>query len=263
MVRTFEDFIKVDVYTGDSDPVYWAVFRAKKELGVPWTTRFCVAMLAYYHMGVAFKAADEEGEDFWKYLEHEYPTAPRGSERRHFRGQGGLRTLYSMKQWAPEPTNFFTNMPNDFSQIQRTCARNLSGFGPYFILKLVDYMDACLGIEVEGMYRLADYLPDEPAEAVKLIYPDLSVSRGFNCLLGRVYRLGLLAAPGFHRKLGPAEVETSLCGWKTSKYKGNWFGADIVEKHRQLREVGSERSEQFRSWLPPIVNKNQFTLELE
>jgi hypothetical protein len=263
VVRTFEEFIKVDIYSGDSDPVYWALYRSMthSEFGWEWTTRFAVAMLAYYHMGTALKAADQKNNEFWPFLKAIYPAAPRGSERRHFRGEKGLQALERMEAHSPNPIQFFSRLPSTYKDIKEYCAYNLTEFGPYFVLKTVDYMDRCMRNQVGGMDALADNLPNEPAKAIKLIYPGLSVAQGFRRMCGRVSLLGLRAAPDFGRPVGPAEVETSLCGWKTTKYKGNWFGADIASKREELSSCGA-RGQLLASLLPPPVKRDTFRCEL-
>src|SRR5574343_599945 len=44
IIRTFEEFARVDIYTGDIDPVYFAIGRAREAFGDGWATRFAVAM---------------------------------------------------------------------------------------------------------------------------------------------------------------------------------------------------------------------------
>jgi hypothetical protein len=256
-VRSFEDFIKVDIYTGDSDPVYWAIAKAREEWGNPWASRFCVGMLAYYHMGVAIEAAEKTGEAFWSHLRDIYSSAPRGSERRHFRGEGGLKTLESMRGPADsqyEPSAWFASFPQTYAGVKAFCERRLYAFGPYFQLKVCDYM-GCLGVPMRSFDGLARNLPTEPAKALALI------GGTFQDLCTRVDKLNILAPPYFDRFAGPAEVETSLCGWKTTKFKGNWFGADIAEKRHQLMGCG-EKGKQMAEWLPPAVDRNLFKLEL-
>ena len=258
--RSFEEFIAVDIWSGDSDPVYWAVVGAAREFGHGWATRFCVGMLAYYHTGTAAQAADYEGGEFWNHLERIYPTAPRGSERRHFRGVAGWEALQAMRKFSPDPVNFF-GFPTTYKGVKSNCERYLNQFGPYFQLKICDYMDRCLGIPVLTYDGLARNLRTEPARAVKLMYPDVSHEYGFNALCERVNLLGLKAAPMFDRPVGPAEVETSLCGWKTTKYKGNWMGADILDKRNALQGYG-EKAQMMISMMPPLVPRGTFLAEL-
>lgn len=262
VVRTFEDFIKVDVYTGDSDPVYWAVYKSRSQLGEDWATRFCVAMLAHYHMGTACTAADLSGAAFWDYIVGGFGKVPHGTERKIMHMPGGRAVLESMARWSPNPEEFFTRMPRTYPGIKGTCERFLDGFGPYFQLKLIDYMDSCMGLKVTDMDCLASNLPSAPARALKIMFPSEAVPSSFIRLCKSLEGKNILAAPGFYREVGPAEVETSLCGWKTTKFKGNWFGADIAEKRAQLYAIGTERAKQLISWMPNPVSKSQFKLEL-
>lgn len=260
-MRTFEDFIKVDIYTGDSDPVYFAIHRAYRELDPNWARRFCVAMLTYYHTGTAAEAANYEGNDFWDYLESVYDSAPRASERRHFRGDAGKAGLLSMRLFSPIPDQFFLQFGSNYKDIKDLCAAKLSQFGPYFVLKIADYMDRCLEMPIHSYDGLASNLPSEPLKCIKLLYPERRVDYAFNHLCGRVAQTGLLAGPSFDRPAGPAEVETSLCGWKTTKYKGNWFGADIDDKRKSLIGFGPN-ADLMRSWMPEVPPRNLFVCEL-
>jgi len=261
VVRTFPEFMLVDVVTGDSDPVYYAVARASKRWGKPWATRFSVAMLAYYHTGVAVKAADYEGLDFWKHLSDIYPTAPRGSERRHFRADLGKWALASMEKYAPNPDDFFDNFGQTYLSIRSTCEARLVQFGPYFQLKICDFMDRCLEIPILSFAGLEKNLPTEPAKAVGLMFPGKQVSTAFLDLCKQMESYNIPAPPRFDRPCGPAEVETSLCGWKTTKYKGNWFGADIIEKREALKGYG-DKARLLADMMPQIRNKSDFKLEL-
>lgn len=247
--------MRVDIFTGDSDPVYWAVAAAYRNISPEWATRFSVAMLAYYHMGTALQAAELEGDAFWSFLSNIYPTAPRGSERRHFRGEAGIRGLRSMREWSNDPDYFFKRfVTNSYAQVRHVCESELSGFGPYFQLKICDYMDRCLQIPIINYRGLGQNLPTEPAKALALI--GLGT---WDNLCEQVQGWKIPAAPDFMRYAGPAEVETSLCGWKTTKFKGNWFGADIADKREAL---GSGiRADQMRSWMPPLVKRGTFTCE--
>jgi hypothetical protein len=261
VVNNFTDFMLVDIYTGDSDPVYWAVDRARQQWGEGWATRFCVAMLTYYHTGIACRAADQEGEDFWNYLKLNYPTAPRGSERRHFRGAAGSKALATMEKFSPNPDDFFKHFTPSYAGVKRVCENSLHSFGPYFQLKICDYMDRCLDIKIQSYAGLERNLPTEPAKAVALMFPNSDPVKSFTFLVNEMRAKGILAAPAFDRLVSPAEVETSLCGWKTTKFKGNWFGADILDKREALKGYG-DKAEALIEMMPPLVPKGTFTCVL-
>lgn len=266
--RSFEEFMFVDIVTGDSDPVYWAIARAKGDIafGPQWATRFCVAMLAYYHTGVAFQAAEiSNGDEFWNYLTEGFAKFPRGSERRHFRGANGAVALATMRNWAPDPHDFFTKFTSDrtdYWMIRNKCEKHLIQFGPYFQLKVCDYMDRCLDLPIASFAGLNKNLPTEPSRALEVMFPGVHPTDSFLTLCKRIDSACIVAAPDFKRAAGPAEVETSLCGWKTTKFSGNWMGADIADKRAALTGFlpGNHRAEMFASMMPPHVPKGTFTL---
>lgn len=254
--RTFEDFAKVDVFVGDIDPTYWAMERATREFGMGWTTRFCVGMLTFYHMGTAANAAEREGSEFWDHMKRIYPTAPRASERRHFRANAGYEALIKMERSSPDPVNFFQQFPQTYQGVKSICEGRLTQFGPYFQLKICDYMDRCLGIPIRSMDGLERNLPGFPLKAAKMLFPDLSDSAAFLASCRRLEPLNLLAPPKFDRPLGPAEVETILCDWKRAKTGSSWMGADIKDKYEAMG------SHAMRDFMPPRVAQGTFKMEL-
>ncbi len=264
-IRSFEDFLKVDVYTGDSDPMYWAVARAylHPEFGPEWAKLYALAMLTYYDSKLAFKAAEfTRGLEFWEFLENSYATAPRGSERRHFRGGQGIEALELMKQFSPKPEEFFQQMGDTYQLVHYNCGKYLKQFGPYFQLKVCDFMDRCLDQPIRDWKGLEKNLPSEPQKALELLLPDTCQVEGpVTAFLSLCEEFDVLAAPDFRRRVGPAEIETSLCGWKTTKFKGNWFGADIWEKSHPFCNQGARES-LFYSFFPSPIVKNLFHCDL-
>jgi hypothetical protein len=260
-VTTFQEFMKVDIYTGDSDPVYWAVARARHEWGVDWATRFSVAMLTFYHTGTAAEAADVEGPEFWTHLLNKFDVAPRGSARRHFRGFPGRYALADMIKFSPKPEDFFKNMPNHYKGVKNVCEKYLKQFGSYFQLKVCDFMDCCLTIPIQSYEGLGDNLPTEPSKSLNTMFPHLKTANAFNALCDQVKEWDLKAAPLFCRPAGPAEVETSLCGWYTTKFRGNWFGADIVKKKADLMGYG-DRAEAMIGFIPEAPPRHAFNTYL-
>jgi len=261
VVRTFEDYAKVDFALGDNDPVYFAVVNAANNWGINWATKFCVGMLTYYHMGTAVKAADLDGEEFWKYLRYFYSSAPRGAARRHFRGPAGLMSLTKMEAFSPNPVDFFTKFPQTYLGIKSVCVNQLWGFGPYFYLKIADYMDRCLDLKIHSYEGLESNLSKVPAQAAHVLYPDVSVAQGFRLAVARLQKLELMAPPHYDRLIGPAEVETILCDWLHAKNGTNWLGADLIVKRKALIGYGP-KSQRMSEWLPKQVAQNQFPMVL-
>lgn len=261
VITSFEEFARVDIYTGDIDPVYFAIYRAREHFGHDWATRFAVGMLCFYHTGTAAQAADYEGEEFWDFILSRYDTAPRAAERRHWRGQQGLRSLQSMRNWSPNPNDFFKGFGDSYSQVKRCCENNLKGFGAYFVLKICDYMDRCLGLPIHHYDGLESNLPTLPAQAAELLYPGYRASHAFEMACKRLEPLGLLAPPLFDRLIGPAEVETILCDWKRAKYGNHLVGDDVLDKRTSLIGYGY-KAEKMVDFFPEEFPLTTFKCEL-
>lgn len=264
VIHTFEEFAKVDVFTGDIDPVYFAINTAREHFGYGWSTRFAVAMLTFYHTGTAAQAADFEGDEFWDFIIDKYPTAPRASERRHWRGSQGKVSLGSMMSFSPNPDEFFQKFDHTYSKVKRTCENHLKGFGAYFVLKICDYMDRCLGLTINDYTGLERNLPTLPAQAVKLLWDDQNdstVPYNFLKTVDRLAPLGLFAPPMFDRNIGPAEVETILCDWKRAKYGNHIVGDDVLDKRNSLRCYGP-KAERLIDMFPMEFPLTTFKCEL-
>lgn len=262
-IKTFADFVNCDIHTGDSDPMYWALNRAFRHhlFGPDWTARYCLGMLVYYNSGEAFKAAEHEGMNFWYHLRSVYPTATRGTERRHFRGDAGKRALASLEAISPAyPEKFFMNLGNSFEMVKFFCEKNLSQFGPYFQLKVCDYMDRCLEIPFTSYEGLEKNLHGDPGKAVTLI-TGKPVAAGMKQIMEELALLGFKAPPDFTRPLGMAEVESCLCDWRATKYKDNWIGADLIKKRQGLVGLGG-KADLFASFIPPVIPQDLFRYEL-
>jgi hypothetical protein len=218
-------------------------------------------MLAYYHTGTAAKAADHEDQYFWDYLQSIYPTAPRASERRHFRGKLGLQTLNVMEKFSPNPSQFFDQFERTYRGVRQTCESELPNFGPYFQLKICDYMDRCLDKRILNYQGLDRNLPSLPAKAVYLMMPDKPIDIDFNLICKQTYMFGIMAPPLFDRGLCPAEVETLLCDWKRAKTGSSWLGADVLDKRNALIGYG-EKAEHMIDMMPPNTPRDRFELAL-
>jgi len=255
-IKTFKDFVKADIATGDNDPTYWAIVRAREEWGLAWAAKFCTAMLTYYHVGTAAEAADHDGVDFWEFIKSKYSTAPRGSGRRHFRGVAGLNALRVMQDFSPDPAEFFLKFPTTYSGVKSTC-EGLALFGPYYQLKVCDYMDRCLGLTITSYQGLSRNLSSVPAKAAQAFYPYLNVQLAFEKICRDVEDLDLLAPPLFDRPIGPAEIESCLCDWYHIGTGTNWVGSDNVGKRAGFKGHG-EKAARMAEFMPPLVPKNLF-----
>jgi hypothetical protein len=261
-ISNFRDFTKADIATGDNDPVYWAVVKAKQEWGYDWATKFCVGMLTYYHVGTAAAAADYNGPEFWAYIRDQYGVAPRGSGRRHFRGAAGLNALQIMEQFSPNPNDFFYKFARTYLGVKSGCETRLAQFGPYFQLKVADYMDRCLELSIHSYDGLARNLSTIPKRAALAEYPHLPSYLAFQRVCDSVKDLQLLAPPIFDRPIGPAEIESCLCDWYHIKSGSNWIGSDNQTKRASFKGYGW-RAEAMAEFMPPVIPKNLFVYAID
>lgn len=241
------DFGRRLVTTHDLDPVYDALVGAP--LTADTAARWCVAYWLYYHAGVASRAAERTGRDFWAYLLGIVATAPRGVERRHFRGAKAVDALVwigerfagpeALVDWLFGP---WAGAGPDFVAV-RARATALPMFGPWIAWKLADMGERCLGRPVAfaddalGIYR-------DPRQGAALVatgdwraaVDDATVRRVVAAL--RAGLDDLRAPPHGDRAPNVQEVETVLCKYK-SHVKGHYpLGKDSRDVAEALHGYG-------------------------
>lgn len=233
------DFGRALIETRDLDPVYEAVAYAG--LSGAERARLCVAYWLFYHLGFSASASEQEGADFWRFLRNALAGAPRGAERRHFRGEKAAEALAILSLKYPRPESLVEELFEPYSDeplvpfsVVRNRALRLPQFGPWIVWKLADMGERCLGIPVDfsgadlGIYR------DPRQGAALLMHGDWTVPISDDGLAAVVKRMsaalaGLLAPPLDNRRPNVQEVETVLCKFK-SHVKGHYpLGKDSRE----------------------------------
>lgn len=204
-----EEFGRILIETGDLDPIYIALHR--QNMGREKLHRWMLAYWCFYHAGVASYMAERENEHFWQAMENAArnttviiaPTAtpadcgvngqwPRGKERRHFRGQQGIKAVaelqaafgcpeyavvdiakeafvtfpitledgtadYGVEDFHPHKT-----APIKYADLAKR-VKQWRGFGNWITYKVGDMLDRCAGIPIEFDFKDAMY--DEPHKA--------------------------------------------------------------------------------------------------
>lgn len=231
------------LFTGDLDPLYIMVYGAKldrRTLG-----RFLLGYGMYYHAGVAAVLA--QAPDFWNTAGECIAKAPRGTERRHFRGELAVTSIRSMQDMGdPEVAlrwMFPGEGPLSFEEVFKG-AQRLRGFGPWIAFKMADMADRVgyravdfAGCElaiyrdpVKGaaLWRYGDQDATIRREEVAEVCEELRVALGAD----------LLAPPMYDRSINVQEVETVLCKFK-SHYNGHYpVGKDTRETLHGLHGYG-------------------------
>jgi hypothetical protein len=218
-----------------------------------------MAFLLYYDAGQAADIAENVPDRFWDYLiqgelGETFQKLKRGTERRHFRGAASLNALRKLKSFGMEPWELLhlmyplqiTRDPT-YSELYKRMTTDFAGtqFGPYFIWKLYDIFNVCLGMPITLSFDEAlKYMPDEPRKAAEYFFGS------FHDGLTKVdLNIGQYDHPVRGGKCGLAEAETILCMMKGYfKTKTHSIGDDIFEKYEQLK-----RYPELQALLPDVI----------
>ena len=241
-------FAQYTILTDDLDPVYVALHKC----GMPedMLMRWCAAFVTYYHMGTACQVCTLQGDEFWTELWNRYDSAPRASERRHFRGEAGKKALRSWINTYGTPERFFQDcMQPSFMKLLQ---KGIPQIGHYFTWKCMDLREAVFGYDVdwtESEYHMVAL----PMQGLDILFPELAGNRKANyaeALLRVVSEINHLdAPPRYVRRCGVAEAETIACMAKA--YYGNKkpIGKDILEKRADLAGFG-EIADHILQYMP-------------
>jgi len=235
--------------------MYSVIYGLNKTKSRKWMGVFIMTFLLYYDAGQAAKMADDyvSKSNVWPYFawlqelaaDPRLPKMKRGTERRHMRGENERKALEKLASFGLEPWELLMEMyggdlelhhfpPVTYTWLYKNMTTRFSGtqFGPYFIWKLYDIFNVCLGMPISlSMAEAAEYMPDEPRKAAEHFFPTFEI--GLLRVLRHIEQFDHPVAPG--RKCGLAEAETVLCMMKGFfKTKTHTVGDDIEDKYQQL-----------------------------
>lgn len=236
------DFGRRLIETGDLDPVY-NMLDNQRAMGQMELSRWCLAYWMFYHPGVASKVT--EMYDYWGALKDSLQTEPRGTERRHFRGQKALDAIDWFERSGVRPAIRVNNTfygRTMFTEI-RDKVMEWPQFGPWIAFKVADMGERVLGHAVDFsdcelfMYR-------DPVKGAALIYhgdQKHPITKDEMREVLEALRHGLRdlsAPPTGDRVLNLQEFETVLCKYK-SHYNGHYpVGKDTREILNMLKGYG-------------------------
>lgn len=252
MKLNYESFGNALLATEDLDPVY--VLLVNSGSSMPFLKRFCLAYWCFYHSGVAAKIA-EVPHHFWGLMETAIEEKwPRGVERRHFRGKACGNALDYMQRLGVKPEKVVDMMTEG-----DTCAEVMKSamvfpaFGPWIGFKIADMKERVLAQPCKFETGFLDIFKD-PAIGAALVRKDAYNANltNANALPPRevnevVVELCKLfrrkkAPPTHDRRVGPQEVETILCKWKSHLRNHYPVGKDTREIAEQLKHTDFGRS---------------------
>lgn len=246
---------KLDIYTfgrqlittRDLDPVYVVLFEAKLQ-----KEELCKWLLAYwcfYHMGTACWITEAKTLPmYWRNMLVAAGTKdyPRGSERRHFRGEQATKAVTELTSKVPVSLVDYLawgkdkNKPPILSEVMNR-VKELRGFGEWIAFKVADMLErlgfASIKFERDDVFSMFE----APREGAKLLAEvegkQLPTERDiYTWAYNQLYRkLGVLKAPPtYERRINIQEIETILCKWK-SHMNGHYPpGKDVHEVQKAL-----------------------------
>lgn len=245
--RQWREFANILFKLEEADPGYMLLARAKLTYGQK--LRYVLAWCTFYNPGIAAIASEYKGSDFYQYLRNVYPTAKRGSERRHFRGQAGLKALAQWEAAHPNPEDMVEYcFGSTYMQVRRNM-QNMAQMGEYFYWKMADIQDSVFGLPVDftGCERYMPKVPKQGAEIINSLEHQQFVNGQYeleDVMSTITEHVGKLKHPFKpHRPLMLQEAETVCCVFKqhvSGKYK---FGFRSAKAFNRLRSaVGSDSS---------------------
>lgn len=277
--------------TGDLDPVYGAMHKANVKGET--LARLCLAYWCFYHLGLAAQLAESKtNKAFWEGMQAAALNVsnpdgskpyPRGSERRHYRGEQAVASMASLismygKGTAVRAVAGFI-LPNaegrfTYGSVARS-AQNHRGFGEWIAFKIADMSERILGYDTDfsdchlGIYKDPRqgaavacleyrYLGSLKQDGVNLFaekpwdYPitDSELKDTVAHYVSAFRKMKLRAPPFGDRLVNVQEVETIFCKYK-SHLKGHYpMGKDTLEIGQGLDGWG-DLAQQLKAGLPP------------
>jgi hypothetical protein len=249
---SWQKFAKIMFKLEDADPGYMLLARAN--IKDDQKKRFMTAWCAFYNPGIAAAASEYHGRYFWDYLRSEYPTAKRASERRHFRGNAGLKAMDSWQTMFPKPEAMVDHMTGSDYFVVAKKAKTVALIGDYFVWKFADVQ--------ERVFRLPCAFPDEaaakspkvPQQGALLIAPEATVLHTYNRIARYLNDAGMKSPPWYDRPMNMQEAETVCCVYKQYR-NGKWCPYSRTAKAtRSLLAKPSKTAEEMLSSLHAFTN---------
>jgi hypothetical protein len=211
------------IETGDLDPVYIALHEAQLNFSV--RSRVLLAYTCLYHLGAA--AAIAASSDFWLHLQiaarNPKLAWPRGSERRHWRGDNAMATWEYLAEHYKKPedvVDYWMSGSLSFRAVSER-VREIPGFGPWIAFKVADLLERVMEMPVNfddcelGVYS-------EPRKGAALLFhgdvehsiTDANLHELVTTMLREPKLRRHKAPPADDRRINIQEIETVLCKYK-------------------------------------------------
>lgn len=235
--------------SGDLDPVYIMLWEAR--LPKPQLAKWLIAYWCLYHVGVA--SVLSEKEDFWGALRKAVPGTryPRGTERRHFRGDLARASVECLAAYETSPYDLIASLVPEGGGTLDDVLEALDdwkGFGPWIGFKIGDMLERLDLAEVEFHLCHVFNLYKTPEKGAALMAKDknLPLEKAVRWAVDRlmVHFDRYSAPPSHNRTVNLQEIETILCKWKSHMGGHYLVGKDTREIREALITYGRCRTAQ-------------------
>ena len=270
---SIEKFGRELIVSGDLDPVYIALRRGVPDRDQQY--RWLIAYWCFYHCGVASYMSQFEGKYFWDKMmiaalneegkgnPVDGGRWPRGTERRHARGEQSwfmvkdLRKKYGMPEYMLRFLCDHAKTSIAYKTMEKWIREHYL-FGPWIAFKICDMLERVLNVPIV-FDRAGVFMFKSPMEAAYMVWenqhgPDREKPSKEEVVAQVVSYLkdefsDLLAPPTYDRPIGLQEIETVLCKFK-SHLNGHYpLYNDITEIDEGLTGWG-ETADRFMAGMP-------------
>jgi hypothetical protein len=223
----------------DADPGYMLLARA--DMSESKKLRYVLGWCAFYNPGLAAKACDYTGAKFYEYLHSVYSTAQRASERRHFRGQAGLKALKQWQDMYPVPEKMIESCFGPTYMDVRLNMKHMAQMGDYFYWKLADIQDTVFQepVDFTGCEKYMPKVPQQGAEIIAGLEDPLEDFNLVDTMRIVTQAISGMRHPFSDRGMLLQEAETVCCVFKqhyVGDYKYGFRTAKAVKRLRAMRE---------------------------
>lgn len=236
--------------TKDLDPVYVILWEAK--LDHEHLCQWLIAYWCFYNVGTA--SVLSESKDFFNDLYAAVPGTkyPRGSERRHFRGEAALkaaRSLLELRQTCPkliEGLGTVDEKPTLSEVVKRV--KRWRGFGDWIAFKVADMLERLGLCQVQFAPDDIFNMFDSPKDGAILMAERHGPAQGdvyiwaYNELMNKLGHHK--APPGLNRRINIQEIETILCKSLSNDHGKYPMGKDTKEIREALIRYGRCKTSQ-------------------
>ncbi|MCK9569149.1 hypothetical protein M0R72_09420 [Candidatus Pacearchaeota archaeon] len=243
------EFSRQLIITEDLDPLYIALWKAKLTKGQ--LCRWLVTYWCYYHAGLCCWASEHGEWDTLDKIARGGTDYPRGTERRHFRGDLAIKAVAKLRgqfSCAEEMVDWIAaGGPRAVGVMNRV--KSLYGFGEWIAGKVPDMLERLGLAKIKFVEDDVDYMFSSPKKGAEEVYArrhagDSDGNEHQRLLWSHRYLIrhlsDLKAPPQYERGINVQETETCFC-----KVYAHWNGHYPIGKDSHEIRLGLLRYGQW------------------